>query len=175
MQRATEEGPQGASSVYSPKHHLAHQNHSMPYPSNGRVSNQNRFGIFNATDKTVQRVDYGKLEATNAAPGKPMTSGGNAAGMFLNFGQGPVPQVMNAPATTTNSGANQRYSSHHAPKPLSKQGNVPSSSYRQQLNSRGNSNNQSAAGGPPMMQASNGYSNMLGPKSGTSKTGFEFT
>jgi hypothetical protein len=96
MQRATEEsaGPLVGNSVYSPKHHhLNQQNHSMPYPSNGRVSNQNRFGVFNATDKAVQRVDYGKLEATNVTPmmiGKPMT-GTNAAGMFLNFGQGPVP------------------------------------------------------------------------------------
>ena len=124
-------------------------------------------------------MDYGKLEATtNAAPiigGKPII-GNNAAGMFLNFGQGPVPQVMQPPATTTNSGANQRYNSHHAPKPSSKQVNASSSSYRQSLNTRGNSasGNQSA-GGPPMMQANTGYSNMLGPKSGTSKTGFEFT
>lgn len=66
MQRVTDEstGP-SSNSVYSPKHNLQHQTHSMPYPSNGRVSNQNRFGQFNATDKVMQRVDYGKLEATN--------------------------------------------------------------------------------------------------------------
>ena len=48
----------------------------MAYPSNGRISNQNRFGVFNATDKVIQRVDFGKLEATNVPimSGKPSSS-----------------------------------------------------------------------------------------------------
>lgn len=62
MQRATED-PQG---------YKSHHQHSMPYPPNSRVSNQNRFGMFNATDKVV-RLDYAKLEQTSGGVG-----GGNS-------------------------------------------------------------------------------------------------
>lgn len=63
----------------------------MPYPSNGRLANQNRFGVFNATDKVVRGgIDYGKLDGGNTVPvpnvgPKPGTSGNP---LFLNFTPG---------------------------------------------------------------------------------------
>ena len=145
----------------------------MPYPSNGRLANQNRFGVFNATDKVARGgIDYGKLEGGNTVPipgPKPSTSGN---GLFLNVspGQGGTPQV-NVPNTATS----QRFSSQH--KQIQKQGS--SGNYRASLGSRGNSQN------PPAMNLTGqNFTNMIGgiqkvPTSGSNnmmnKTGFDFT
>jgi hypothetical protein len=111
IQRATDESA-GPAAIYSPKnHHQVYQQHSMPYPSNGRLANQNRFGVFNATDKVVRGgVDFGKLEVGNTIPipGGSKKSGSQGNGLFLNFspGQGGTPHV-SAPGTATS----QRFSS----------------------------------------------------------------
>jgi hypothetical protein len=63
----------------------------MPYPSNGRLANQNRFGVFNATDKVVRGgIEYGKLEGGNTIPhpSAGVTKPNSQNGLFLNFNPG---------------------------------------------------------------------------------------
>lgn len=76
MQRVSEEA-----TAFTPKHATPLQQHSMPpYPSNGRVSNQNRFGPFAATESSKPLL-YKPTDVTLT------TNPGN--GLFINMSSMP--------------------------------------------------------------------------------------
>lgn len=112
-------------------------------PSNGRASNQNRFGMaFN--NESGNAVGGKAIYSTGGGSGS-----GNNTGLFLNF------------AGNASGGPSQRYSSQHIPVPVG--GSKPSStkhssSYRQSLNTRGSLNNNSS--GMMNMTSTGGF----GPK-----------